>query len=96
MKTAVIALAFEHHLAIGKNIPLEEVVEWIVGLAPQGLIEFIPKNEITVQKMLALREDIFINYTEEKFVSYLQSRAKIVKSTKLPGSGRILFEYDRR
>ena len=29
-------------------------------------------------------------------ISHLQSRAKIVKPTKLSVSGRILFEYDRR
>ena len=43
---AVIALAFEHHLAIAKNIPLGEVILWILSLAPNGLIEFVPKNDI--------------------------------------------------
>ena len=91
---AVIALAFEHHLVIGKNVPLDEVVEWIVGLAPQGLIEFVPKNDITVQKMLALRKDIFIGYTGDMFLNYLKSGAKIVNSTKVSESGRLLIEYE--
>jgi hypothetical protein len=47
---AVIALALEHHLAIGRNIPLPEVVNWIVSLAPQGIIEFVHKDDPTIQK----------------------------------------------
>ena len=39
----VIALAFEHHLAIAKNIPLDQVIKWITSLAPKGLIEFVPR-----------------------------------------------------
>ena len=31
---AVLALAFEHHLAIGKNVPLSQVVSWINYLSP--------------------------------------------------------------
>ena len=42
---AIIALALIHHLAIGRNIPLDQVVEWCVGLAPAGVIEFVPRND---------------------------------------------------
>ena len=64
---AVIALAVIHHLCIGRNIPLESVVDWIVATAPKELIEFIPKGDAMVQEMLSLREDIFANYTVEIF-----------------------------
>ena len=33
---ALLALAFIHHLAIGRNVPLDWVVEWITGLSPCG------------------------------------------------------------
>ena len=46
----MIALAFEHHLALGKNIPLDQVVSWLIHLAPKGLIEFVPKNELLLKK----------------------------------------------
>ena len=55
---AVIALAIVHHLAIGRNIPLPFVVEWLVGLAPRGVVEFVPKSDLMVQRMLRLRRDI--------------------------------------
>ena len=64
---AVIALAFIHHLAIARNIPLEELLDWVMSLASQGIIEFIPKQDPMVEKLLALREDIFPDYTEGIF-----------------------------
>lgn len=91
----VIALAFEHHLAIAKNVPLPQVVEWLVERAPTGIIEFVPKSDPTVQKMLALREDIFDDYTIEAFTTALSQRGRIVKQKEVSQSGRTLFVFDR-
>lgn len=92
---AVLALAFVHHLAIGRNIPLADVVDWLVGLAPQGVIEFVPKADPKVQELLALREDIFPQYSEESFRQLLSSRASIVEVGTVTGSGRKLFRFRR-
>ena len=91
---AIIALAFEHHLAIGRNIPLDRLVDWLVGLAPGDIIEFVTKDDPTVQKMLQLREDIFSIYTTETFVAALNRRARIVKTLNVSNTGRQLFWYD--
>jgi ribosomal protein L11 methylase PrmA len=91
----LIALAFEHHLAIGRNIPLFEVIEWIVGLAPQGLVEFVPKGDETVTRMLALREDVFPEYQKEQFEAHLARRAHIVASHAVSKSGRTVYWYAR-
>ena len=74
----MIALAFEHHLAIGKNIPLNKVVFWLTSLAPKGLIEFVPKDDITVKKMLEFKGDIFKEYSVENFEKFLNQNSKIV------------------
>ncbi len=92
----LIALAVEHHLAIGRNIPLDELVRWTVGLAPQGVIEFVQKTDSTVRRMLALREDIFADYTEENFRHLLAASARIVESRAVSAAGRVIFVYDRR
>jgi ribosomal protein L11 methylase PrmA len=92
---AVIALAFEHHLAIAKNAPLPQVVDWIVDVAPQGVIEFVPKADETVQKMLALRQDIFSEYDIAHFAEALSARARIVREQVVSKSGRTLFQFDR-
>ncbi len=92
---AVIALAFIHHLAIAKNVPLSQLVEWLVEIAPQGVIEFIPKNDPTVKKMLSLREDIFSDYSQDNFEHILQEKAKIVKKATVSKCGRCLYWFKR-
>ncbi|MHC4338337.1 MAG: class I SAM-dependent methyltransferase [Planctomycetota bacterium] len=92
---AILALAFEHHLAIARNVPLHRVVGWLTKLAPAGVIEFVEKGDPTVQKMLALREDIFDGYGQEQFVSALKNCARIVKTETVSASGRQLFWYER-
>jgi ribosomal protein L11 methylase PrmA len=92
---ALLALAFEHHLAIGRNVPLPQLLPWLTGLAPAGVIEFVPKSDPTVQRMLALREDIFTEYDQETFRNCLARNARIVRDEVVSQHGRRLFWYDR-
>jgi ribosomal protein L11 methylase PrmA len=92
---AVLALALVHHLSIAGNVPLPQVVGWLVSLAPRGVIEFVPKGDPMVQRLLALREDIFPDYAEDAFVRALESRARIVARETVPGTGRVLFGFER-
>ncbi len=91
----VLALAFEHHLTIAKNIPLENVISWIVSLAPKGIIEFVPKNDVTIQSMMKLKGDIFPNYNLENFKNLLLRNAKISSEKIVSKSGRILFSFEK-
>jgi ribosomal protein L11 methylase PrmA len=91
----LLALAFEHHLVIGRNVPLDQTIGWLTGLAPRGVIEFVPKDDPTVQRMLALREDIFDGYSVEAFTAALGAQARIVREAPIVDSGRRLFWYDR-
>jgi ribosomal protein L11 methylase PrmA len=91
----LIALAVEHHLAIGRNVPLDQTVRWMVGLAPRGVIEFVQKSDTTIRRMLALREDIFPDYTEENFRSLLAANARVVETRTVSEEGRVIFLYDR-
>jgi SAM-dependent methyltransferase len=92
---ALLALAFEHHLAIGRNVPLAQLLPWLTGLAPAGVIEFVPKSDPTVQRMLALREDIFPEYDQETFRNCLAEQARIVRDEAVSHHGRRLFWYER-
>ncbi len=92
---AMIALAFEHHLAIAKNIPLKDLIEWFISIAPKGLIEFVPKEDETVQIMLKFRKDIFIDYTEENFKNLLLKKAKIVQINNIKNTQRKIYEYEK-
>jgi ribosomal protein L11 methylase PrmA len=92
---AVLALAFVHHLAIGRNVPLDWVVEWITGLSPRGLIEFVPKDDPTIRKMLAFREDIFSDYSEPAFEAALGKRARICNVETISRTGRKIYAYEK-
>ena len=92
---ALIALAFEHHLAIGRNVPLDQLLGWLTGLAPTGVIEFVQKTDTTVQQMLAVREDIFADYSEAAFTAHLERHARIVRRQAISSEDRCLFWYDR-
>ena len=92
----VLALAVVHHLAISKNLPLPEILDWIIEIAPQGVIEFVPKSDPMVQRLLSLREDIFPDYNEESFRDSIAARARVVNSSMVSSSGRALYWYDRR
>jgi ribosomal protein L11 methylase PrmA len=92
---AVIALAFVHHLAIGRNIPLADALRWIVSLAPKGLVEFVPRDDPRVREMLTLREVTFPDYTETGFLEALRALARIVRTDTVSPSGRTLCWFDR-
>jgi ribosomal protein L11 methylase PrmA len=91
----VLALALVHHLAISRNVPLPEVVSWITGLAPDGVIEFVPKSDPMVQRLLALRADLFDNYTEPVFLAALERSARVVRTARVTETGRLLAWFAR-
>jgi ribosomal protein L11 methylase PrmA len=92
---AMIALAIIHHLAIARNIPLASAVEWLTGLAPRGVIEFVPKSDPMIQRMLRLRADIFADYGKEQFEAALSRHGQIARALELSPGGRTLYEYER-
>ena len=93
---ALLALALVHHLAIGRNIPLPRLVDWLIDRAPHGIIEFVPKEDAMVQALLALREDIFPDYSADNFLAAVRARATVVSDSQVSQSGRRLVRYARR
>ena len=91
----LLALAVVHHLAIARNIPLADVIQTITGMAPEGVIEFVPKDDPTVGKMLLLREDVFPGYGRAEFVRAIETNARIVEAEVVSETGRELFRYRR-
>lgn len=92
---ALVALAVVHHLAISRNIPFGELLDWLIDLAPYGVIEFVPKTDPMVQKLLALRADIFEDYTWEFFTDRIAKKARIDRILQVGKHGRTLVSYSR-
>lgn len=62
-----LALALIHHLAISNNLPFYKIAEFFYENVKNLIIEFVPKHDSQVQKMLLNRGNTFENYTEEMF-----------------------------
>jgi ribosomal protein L11 methylase PrmA len=91
---AVLALAFVHHLAIAKNLPLARIARWLTGLASSGVVEFVPKEDQMVQTMLKLREDIFPDYDLERFLDCLGAHATVERIEAINGRQLIWFRSE--
>ena len=89
----LLALAVLHHMCLGRNVPLEKAVNWLIDLAPTGVIEYVHKADPTAQRMLQLRKDIFVDYTLDNFISFVSSRAKILKMEAITSNQRTLIWY---
>jgi ribosomal protein L11 methylase PrmA len=92
---AVLALALIHHLAIGNNLPLPEIARLLATLAPAAIVEFVPKEDSQVQRLLGSRTDIFADYNEDAFTHALAPHFAITARTPVPSSSRTLYLLTR-
>jgi ribosomal protein L11 methylase PrmA len=87
----VVALALVHHLAISNNVPLGRICDYFAELTDRLIIEFVPKEDSQVQRMLATREDIFDGYHVQGFEDAFGRLFQIVERQPIPDSQRILY-----
>ncbi len=91
-----LALAVIHHLAISNNVPLSQLASFFAARSKWLVIEFVPKSDSQVQKLLTSREDIFPNYTREGFEKAFSTCFTIHKSEVVRDSERILYLMETR
>lgn len=94
----VTALALIHHLVITAGIPLPMVAAYFATLlAPQGhlCMEFVPKEDSQVQRLLAARPDIFTDYTLDGFLAAFSPCFSLVSQQPIEGSLRTLCVFQR-
>lgn len=92
----ILALAIIHHLSISNNLPLEKTAQYFASLGKNLVIEFVPKSDSKVQKLLATREDIFPDYTEEGFEKEYSKFFKLIKKVKINHSKRTLYLFKKK
>lgn len=92
----VLALALVHHLAITFNLPLSKIAQHFSDIAPYIIIEFVPKDDSQVQKLLQNREDIFTNYTQDGFEAAFTHYFSIVAKKSISDSKRTLYLLKRK
>ena len=93
---ALLALALIHHLAISNNVPLPLLAAYFHSLGRWLVIEWVPKEDSQVQKLLASRQDIFSGYHQEGFEAAFGELFEIHEKTAIQDSPRILYLMEKK
>lgn len=91
----IMALALIHHLAISNNVPLDRIAAFFAELCSFLIIEFVPKEDSQVRRLLRSREDIFTNYDRDSFESAFKVYFKVMRFDLIEGSNRYLYLMQR-
>lgn len=92
----VLALALIHHLAISNNLPFRRIAEFFGQLCHWLIIEYVPKSDAQVQRLLATRDDIFPKYTQQAFEAEFSKHFAIRSCEEIRDTERTLFLMERR
>ncbi len=87
----VFAFALVHHLAISNNLPLEKIAHFLCQCCTNLIIEFVPKSDSQVQRLLATREDIFTDYSQQHFEIEFSKYFHIRSQEPIRDSKRIMY-----
>jgi ribosomal protein L11 methylase PrmA len=89
----VLCLALVHHLAITRNVPLEEIVAWLAGLGGEVVVELPTREDPMVARLLAAKnEGAHADYELERFEHVLGEAFEVRRTQRLPSGTRVLFE----
>jgi hypothetical protein len=92
----VLCLALIHHLAIANNLPFAKIADFLASIGDSLIVEFAPKTDQRVQRLLSTREDIFTDYTRDAFETTFQQYFEKQTSAQLEGSERTMYLMTRR
>lgn len=93
---AILALGLIHHLAIVNNLPLPHIGAFFKDLCEILIIEFVPKEDSQVQKLLATRDDIFLDYNVEHFEKSFNEFFDILDKFPIMSTHRTMYLMKRR
>lgn len=91
-----LALALIHHLAISNNVPFHDIADFFRKICHTLIIEFVPKHDSQVQRLLVTREDIFAEYTQQAFERVFTTYFTIQETVPMRASERTLYLMQRR
>ena len=91
----VMALAVIHHICISNNVSFDMLAEFLSDLGEYLIIEFVPKDDSKVVKLLSTREDIFDFYDIDNFEEVFGNYYKIITKNKIKNSKRVIYLMKR-
>lgn len=92
----VLALALVHHLALGRNVPLADVLDQLAGLTATGgtlVVEFVHPEDPMARRLLDNKPDgLFPDYRRDTFEALLAARGRLARRVELPSGTRTLYQ----
>jgi len=92
----VLALALIHHLAITNNLPFKLIAQFLSQCGRCLIIEFVPKEDSQVKKLLSSRKDVFLNYFQNFFEADFGHYFKVEQKKAIPETKRTLYLMRRK
>lgn len=93
---AVLVLALIHHIVIGNNIPLRNLAEFLSNICSWLIIEFIPKEDPQVKKLLQVRKDIFTDYNRMNFLNEFNNQFELIAQEAIRETRREIFLFHNK
>ena len=91
----VIALAVMHHICISNNVTFDMLASFLYNFGEYLIIEFVPKDDTKVIKLLSTRKDIFNDYNIDYFENVFSNYYKIIEKNKIRNSKRVIYLMKR-
>ena len=91
----VLSLAVVHHFVFQNNISLTQTLKMIIKLGKRGIIEYIPKNDVMLKKMIDRKTIYHHDYNLKNFELILSKSTKYQKKEIIKENGRILYYYEK-
>lgn len=92
----IMGLAVIHHLRISAGVSMEFLARFFEDKARDLILEFVPKQDPMVRRLLQSREDIFHDYDETSFEAAFGRAFTILRKSPLPQSPRTLYFLRRK
>jgi hypothetical protein len=91
-----LCLALIHHIVIGANVRLGDFVDWLADLAPHVVLEFVPRDDPMVERLLRHREERYEDYDLVPFERAVADAFQVLERSELPSGRRILYSLRSR
>lgn len=79
----VLALALIHHLVIGRNVPLPEVIDYLASFRCEVVVEWVSRKDPMVEALLLQKGEPFHDYDFDSFQSTVRQKFEVVSSEEI-------------
>jgi hypothetical protein len=93
---AGLALALTHHLSIRHHMSFTMQAEFFAGVCRYLIVEYVPKTDKQVSRLLISRDDIFESYSQDGFEEGFSACFCILSSCEVGSSGRVIYLMERK